>query len=216
MKYYETPKVNLRTMYNLLILFFVLSCSSSDDNSGGINPPDNTPVLTRLEISSSNGNQLDLNGINATTLSVIGKDQFNETITISETIIWSSNNNNVTVNSNGNVTAQNKGSSTVSATVGTVSENFAITVIDTTPQAGTFIYVSDAVNFSTGDWKIYKYDENGQNAEVFIDEDLAWPQDIIFLEANNEVLISNLNSGKINRYNATTCLLYTSPSPRDA
>ena len=42
------------------------------------------------------------------------------------------------------------------------------------------IYVSDAANFSNPPWKILKFDENGENPEVFIDTVLAWPQDIVF------------------------------------
>lgn len=63
------------------------------------------------------------------------------------------------------------------------------------------IYVSDAGNFSDPPWQILVYDHLGKNPEVFIDENLAWPQDILFLEDENEVLISNLNSGRITRYN---------------
>ena len=66
------------------------------------------------------------------------------------------------------------------------------------------IYVSDAGNFSNPPWQILKYDENGQNPQVFINSNLAWPQDIVFLEDKNEVLVSNLNTGRITRYNATT------------
>lgn len=66
------------------------------------------------------------------------------------------------------------------------------------------IYVSDAGNWSNPPWQILKYDINGQNSEVFIYEQLAWPQDILFLKAEGTVLISNLNSGKVTRYNATT------------
>ncbi len=66
------------------------------------------------------------------------------------------------------------------------------------------IYVSDAGHFNNPPWQILKFDENGTNPEVFISDSLAWPQDIIFLENENSVLISNLNSGKIIKYNATT------------
>ena len=66
------------------------------------------------------------------------------------------------------------------------------------------IYVSDAGNFSNPPWKIFKYDENGENPEVFIDTVLAWPQDIVFLEDQQVVLISNLNSGRITKYNSST------------
>jgi hypothetical protein len=66
------------------------------------------------------------------------------------------------------------------------------------------IYVSDARGFATGPWQILKYDENGQNPEVFINSNLGWPQDILFLEGQGVVLISNLNTGLINRHNADT------------
>jgi sugar lactone lactonase YvrE len=69
---------------------------------------------------------------------------------------------------------------------------------------GYDIYVSDAGNFSQPPWQILKFDENGENPEVFITENLAWPQDIVFVENTNTVLVSNFNSGKIERYNATT------------
>ncbi len=65
------------------------------------------------------------------------------------------------------------------------------------------IYVSDAGDFSNPSlYKIYKYDENGENAEVFIDEELSWPQDIVFLEDQGIVLISNLSTNKITKYDA--------------
>jgi len=66
------------------------------------------------------------------------------------------------------------------------------------------IYVSDAGNFQNPPWQILKYDANGDNPEVFITESLAWPQDILFLEDQDVVLVSNLNSGRIDRYNAET------------
>ena len=69
---------------------------------------------------------------------------------------------------------------------------------------GYDIYVSDAGNFSLPPWQILKFDQNGENPEVFITENLDWPHDIVFLEDANTVLISNFNSGRINRYNADT------------
>ncbi|MEO1030582.1 MAG: T9SS type A sorting domain-containing protein [Bacteroidota bacterium] len=65
------------------------------------------------------------------------------------------------------------------------------------------IYVSDAGNFGPPN-KILKYDENGQNPETFIDTNLNWPQDILFLEDQNVVLVSNLNGGAINKYDIET------------
>ncbi|GGG26550.1 hypothetical protein GCM10011344_29120 [Dokdonia pacifica] len=70
-----------------------------------------------------------------------------------------------------------------------------------------FYYVSDAGNFNNPPWQILKFDENGENPEVFIDDDdghIAWPQDIVFLEENNTVLISSLNTGLITIHNAAT------------
>ena len=64
------------------------------------------------------------------------------------------------------------------------------------------IYVCDGGNFNNPPWQILKFDENGQNPQVYINQELSWPQDIVFLEDQNRVLISNLNTGRITRYNA--------------
>lgn len=66
------------------------------------------------------------------------------------------------------------------------------------------IYVSDAGNFDQPPWQIVKWDGNGQNPSVFIDSELNWPQDILFMESENEVLISNLGSGCINRHHISS------------
>jgi len=68
----------------------------------------------------------------------------------------------------------------------------------------TEIYVSDAAGFQNPPWKILKYDENGENPETFINTNLAWPQDIVFLEDQHVVLISNFTSGTITKYNSST------------
>jgi len=66
------------------------------------------------------------------------------------------------------------------------------------------IYVSDAGKLDQPPWQILKYDANGENPEVFINQNLAWPQDILFLESENTVLVSNLNTNRITRYHADT------------
>lgn len=66
------------------------------------------------------------------------------------------------------------------------------------------VYVSDAANFTTGPWKILKFGQDGENGEVFTDQELAWPQDIVFLDHRNSVIVSNLNTNKITEYNAET------------
>lgn len=66
------------------------------------------------------------------------------------------------------------------------------------------VFVSDAGNFNNPPWQILKFDKNGENPEVFIDQELNWPQDILFLEKDNIVLISNLGTGTINRHHPST------------
>lgn len=73
-----------------------------------------------------------------------------------------------------------------------------------TAQTVNSIYVSDAGNFSSPPWQILKYNEDGSEPEVFISDSLGWPQDILFVEDSNFVLISNLNTGKINRHDINT------------
>ncbi|WP_190808977.1 hypothetical protein [Flagellimonas sp. S3867] len=192
----------MKKIIYLLVVVLIYSCGSSD--GPGDNVPNENPVLTSITISSSNGNQLDLFGTNTTTLNATGKDQTGKTIGITGTLNWSSNNGIVSVDNNGLATGQEVGNSIVTASAGSISAIFVLSVVDTEPQSGTFVYVSDAAQFATGPWKIVRYDENGQNAMTFIDDDLAWPQDILFLEDQGQVLISNLSSNKINRYDAST------------
>ena len=66
------------------------------------------------------------------------------------------------------------------------------------------IYVCDAGNFNTPPWNIFRYDSSGANPEVFINKNLAWPQDILFLEDSGIVLISNLNTNTITKYHSET------------
>ncbi len=66
------------------------------------------------------------------------------------------------------------------------------------------VYVSDAAGFNSPPWKILKFDENGTNPEVFINTNLGWPQDILFLEDQGVVLVSNLTTGLINKHDAET------------
>ncbi|MBX2874508.1 MAG: NHL repeat-containing protein [Saprospiraceae bacterium] len=179
-----------------LLLLLCMACNSDDEGE--------TPILSSLEITSSQGELLDLAATRTTTLSASGLDQFGQDIALPVGLQWSANNDKVMVTQSGEVTAQAVGTSIVTASVGNVSEDFSIDIIDSTPEKGTFLYVSDAVDFDTGPWNIYRYDENGQNPIVFIDSGLGWPQDILFLEDQNQVLISNLNSGRINRHNANT------------
>lgn len=66
----------------------------------------------------------------------------------------------------------------------------------------TFIYVSDAGNWNNPPWQILKYDIEGNFEDVFIDQEMAWPQDILFLDST--VLVSNLSSEQINAHDLYT------------
>ena len=64
------------------------------------------------------------------------------------------------------------------------------------------LYVCDGGNFNLPPWQILKFDETGDNGEVYIDQELSWPQDIVFIENQGVVLISNLSTGRITKYEA--------------
>lgn len=66
------------------------------------------------------------------------------------------------------------------------------------------VYVSDTPNFGMPPWQILKYDQNGENPEVFINQNLDWPHDMLFLEETGTVLVTNYNSGRIERFDAET------------
>ncbi|WP_437439855.1 Vgb family protein [Eudoraea algarum] len=188
------------------VLALVACSSSSADDPMEMGNSDDTPpvpVLTSITIESSNGNQLDLNS-GTTVLTAEGVDQFNNAIAFSSSPQWSSNNSNVSVDEDGNVTAQREGSSIIMVVSGDVQAIFNIVVVDVSRASALELFVSDAGNFDSPPWKILRYDGNGQNPSVFINQNLAWPQDILFLEAEGTVLISNLNSGEITRYDAAT------------
>ena len=65
-----------------------------------------------------------------------------------------------------------------------------------------YVYVSDAANFNSGPFKIVQFDPDGENPLDYIVDELAWPQDVVFLEDEDRVLVSNLGSGRITKYNS--------------
>jgi sugar lactone lactonase YvrE len=66
------------------------------------------------------------------------------------------------------------------------------------------LYVVDIGPNRGQPWQVIKYDENGQNPEVFINTELSKPQDILFLEDQGIALVSSLTTGRITRHNAET------------
>jgi len=66
------------------------------------------------------------------------------------------------------------------------------------------VYVVDAGNFGQPPWQILKYDHDGEKPEVFTNQNLDWPHDLVFLEGTEIALVSNFNSGKIERFHSET------------
>lgn len=74
----------------------------------------------------------------------------------------------------------------------------------TAPGQQTAYYVVDVGPNRGPPWQVLKYDGNGANPEVFTNVELNRPQDIVFIEHQGVALVSNLGTGKITRYDATT------------
>ena len=179
-------------------IIFILSAFTlvlSTCNSG-----EDEPTLTKIELVSSGGTRVDLN--ETISLTVLGFDQFNQSIDVRITLQWSVNNTNASVDQSGNVTGLAVGTVVVTAAADGLQSTITMTVWDSTAPR-IEIYVSDAGNFNNPPWKILRYDEDGQNPEVYINSNLGWPQDIVFLEDDNVVLVSNLNTGVIAKYNSS-------------
>ncbi len=179
-----------------LSLIHLINCASEPER----------PILKKITITSSNGAKLDLGA--TTSLTASGIDQFNGAYTLSNTIIWSASNENISIDQQGNVTALEVGTSLVTATTELVEGTFTITIWDSSAPR-TEVYVSDLGNFEQGPWKILKYNEDGSNPEVFTNTHVNQPQDVLFLEDQDIVLVSNYrgstsSTGRITKYNSTT------------
>ena len=73
-----------------------------------------------------------------------------------------------------------------------------------------YLYVSDAGGFNSPPWQVMRYNLDGSNPQVFIDNDffvgesVGWPQDVLFLEDQGVVLISCLVGNRITKHDANT------------
>jgi WD40 repeat protein len=66
------------------------------------------------------------------------------------------------------------------------------------------VYVSDAAFFNSGPWQVAKFDQNGgfEGSLITVADGIVWPQDIVFLDAEEAVLVSNLSAaGVISKHN---------------
>lgn len=185
----------LRSIFAYLFLIGTLAGCGSDDAE--------PPVLTDLSISSTNGSRLDVFSEETTQVSVTGIDQFGNSIGIRETVNWSTNNGNVSIDSDGLVTALAVGLSVITAEVEGLENTYNITVWDSsTPR--TDIFVSDVGANRNGPHQILRYDSEGNFGEVFIGSGLSKPQDIVFLEDRDIVLVSNLSGNNITKHDIST------------
>ncbi len=69
------------------------------------------------------------------------------------------------------------------------------------------VYVSDAGNFTNPPWFVWQFTETGENPVILLDQNdgIVWPEDILFIDDNNTVLVSSLSpAGIIQKYHADT------------
>lgn len=182
-------------VYFSLIGLCLMSCGGDDTTE------QEPPMLSRIVISPI-PNRLDIG--ESVVLSIAGKDQYNDDFEIESLVEWSTNNNNASVDQNGTVTGLLVGDVTVTATVESLSQNAEIRVWDSSAPR-TEIYVTDAAQFGNGGaYKVIRYDDLGKYSETLITSNLAWPQDIVFLEEDGTMLVSNLSSKKIEIFDINT------------
>lgn len=188
----------INSLWMILLLLCVFQCSPSDDS-------DQIEELRLVEIivESSNGDRLDLSGIASTSLSITGLDQHAEEYNIEGAVSWQSNNFNISVSQSGVVNALAVGESTIQVETEGITASFTISIWDSSAPR-TEIFVSEVENLNDPPWKILRYFADGSYSEVFTDQNLAWPQDIVVLEDQEVVLISNLNTGRITKYDLNT------------
>ncbi len=178
----------------LLCLFIFCQCKKNDVVSD--------PVLDRIAITSSNGNRIDFTNETTTQLTVTGLDQANQQVTIDETIKWEVNNDAMQVDENGLVELLSTGKSIITASVGSISSSIEIYSWDSTLPR-TEIFISDAGPNYKAPWQILRAYDDGEYVEVFTDQNLSWPQDIVVLEDKKLVLVSNLSRNNITQYDIT-------------
>jgi len=69
------------------------------------------------------------------------------------------------------------------------------------------VFVSDAGNFTNPPWYVWQFNAGGENPVQLLDENdgIVWPEDLLFLEDQDVVLVSSLSQdGIIGKYNSNT------------
>lgn len=177
-----------------ILMVYLLGCSGSE--------PKPEPRLNSLTLTSSNGDRLDISGISTTQLSFSGLDQYGDPFTPTE-VTWSANQDHAIVSQTGLVESQSAGEVTINASSDGISASYDLMIWDSSAPR-TEIFVSDVENLNNPPWHIMRYFADGSYSEIFTDQQLAWPQDIVIREEENEAWVSNLNSGRITKYNLNT------------
>lgn len=172
----------MKTFFNLTLLAFLFSCQADEELVKA--ETDNT--LSFIRISSSYGVQtpwksfLDVN--ETTRLSVVGFNSNRDTIGVDSEVTWAVDTSHVSISNEGTVTAHTRGSVVVSATVNdSIIGWYEIQVWDSLNPKQE-IYVSYARANGGPPYQIVKYDDDGMNPEILANNDLFWPQDLLFLE----------------------------------
>lgn len=184
----------MKSVSTLFIVFMIVFCACSSD-------AEEISTLSRIEISSAAGNRLDIT--ETVSLNIIGYDQTGRVMEVTGEVSWSANNDIVVVESSGLVRPQMFGESIITATIDDLSATYEINVWDSSAPR-TDIFVSDVGVNRSGPHQILRYYEYGDFAEVYISSQLSRPQDIVFLEDQGVVLVSNLGSDNINKYDIET------------
>lgn len=172
----------MKTFFTLTLVVFLFSCGSDEK----IAIVDDESTLLYIIISSSDERQshgeslLELNQTMQLTISGfrVNRDPY----PIDSEIVWAADSTNITVSGDGLVTPHSIGSSVVSATVNdTIIDWYEIRVWDSLNPKQE-IYVSYARANGGPPYQIVKYDDDGMNPEILANNDLFWPQDLLFLE----------------------------------
>ena len=193
---HQLSKISLMILIYACISFMFIGCSNDDSNEPS------GKQLTSIEITSPNGISLEVG--QTTMLELNGFDQDGQNFNISTPINWNSNSTDISVDNNGLVSAIAPGNAIITAETLALEASINIEYTETS-NVGFEIFVSDANGFDQGpDWKIMRYDGDGTNGQVFTDENLGWPQDIVILEEEGYVIVSNLNTGRITKYDLET------------
>ncbi len=178
----------------IFTVLLISSCGSEEE------PP---LVLTSIRITPPESTRLDAVTAEQAVLQVEGFDQNNQSFEITSEITWSVENDHATITQEGVLTASSAGTALVVAQVMELRAEAQISIWDSSAPR-TEIYVSDVGNNRNGPHRIWRFDENGNHPEVYISSALSRPQDMIFLEEQQIVLVSNLGGNNINKYNIET------------